>query len=35
MCSNHYGLPCVVSINHFTFDTEAEIRAAATKLSPA
>jgi formate--tetrahydrofolate ligase len=22
---NHYGLPCVVSINHFTFDTEAEI----------
>jgi len=22
---NHYGLPCVVSINHFTFDTGAEI----------
>src|SRR5213079_333806 len=22
---NHYGLPCVVSINHFTFDTDAEI----------
>ena len=22
---NHYGLPCVVSINHFTFDTEAEV----------
>ena len=22
---NHYGLPCVVSINHFTFDTAAEI----------
>ncbi|CAG7855779.1 formate--tetrahydrofolate ligase [biofilm metagenome] len=21
----HYGLPCVVSINHFTFDTEAEL----------
>jgi formate--tetrahydrofolate ligase len=21
----HYGLPCVVSINHFTFDTDAEI----------
>ena len=21
----HYGLPCVVSVNHFTFDTEAEI----------
>ncbi|MBU3694178.1 MAG: formate--tetrahydrofolate ligase [Rhodocyclaceae bacterium] len=23
--TNHYGLPCVVSINRFTFDTEAEI----------
>lgn len=22
---NHYGLPCVVSINHFTYDTPAEI----------
>ena len=22
---NHYGLPCVVSVNHFTFDTDAEI----------
>ena len=22
----HYGLPCVVSINRFTFDTDAEIR---------
>jgi len=22
---NHFGLPCVVSINHFTHDTEAEI----------
>jgi len=22
---NHYGLPCVVSINHFTFDTDREI----------
>ena len=21
----HYGLPCVVSVNHFTFDTDAEI----------
>ena len=21
----HYGLPCIVAINHFTFDTEAEI----------
>ena len=23
--TQHYGLPCVVCINHFTFDTEAEI----------
>ena len=23
--TNHYGLPCVVCINHFSFDTEAEI----------
>jgi formate--tetrahydrofolate ligase len=23
--TDHYGLPCVVSVNHFTFDTEAEI----------
>jgi formate--tetrahydrofolate ligase len=23
---NHYGLPCVVSINHFTKDTDAEIK---------
>ena len=23
--NNHYGLPCVVCINHFTFDTDAEI----------
>lgn len=23
--TQHYGLPCVVSINHFTFDTQAEI----------
>ena len=23
--TDHYGLPCVVSINHFTFDTDAEI----------
>lgn len=22
----HYGLPCIVAINHFTFDTDAEIR---------
>jgi formate--tetrahydrofolate ligase len=23
--TRHYGLPCVVCINHFTFDTEAEV----------
>ena len=23
--TQHYGLPCVVSVNHFTFDTDAEI----------
>jgi len=23
---DHYGLPCVVSVNHFTFDTDAEIK---------
>ncbi|MDD5277264.1 MAG: formate--tetrahydrofolate ligase [Methylovulum sp.] len=23
--TQHYGLPCVVAINHFTFDTEAEL----------
>ncbi|MGR8979102.1 MAG: formate--tetrahydrofolate ligase [Gammaproteobacteria bacterium] len=23
--TEHYGLPCIVSINHFTFDTDAEI----------
>lgn len=22
---NHYGLPCIVAINHFSYDTEAEI----------
>ena len=25
---NHYGLPCVVSVNHFTADTERGARAA-------
>ncbi|NJA05363.1 formate--tetrahydrofolate ligase [Methylococcaceae bacterium WWC4] len=28
---NHYGLPCVVSINHFTFDTDAEIQLLKSK----
>lgn len=22
----HYGLPCIVAVNHFTYDTEAEIK---------
>ncbi len=30
----HYGLPCVVAINHFTFDTEAEIKLLEDKLRP-
>jgi formate--tetrahydrofolate ligase len=32
--TQHYGLPCVVCVNHFTFDTEAEI-ALLKKLSAA
>ena len=23
---DHYGLPCIVAVNHFTFDTEAEVK---------
>ena len=30
----NFGLPCVVSINHFTFDTEAEINLLHEKLAP-
>jgi len=30
---NHYGLPCVVSVNHFTFDTEAEFKLLQSKLA--
>jgi formate--tetrahydrofolate ligase len=30
---NHYGLPCVVSINHFTFDTDAEIALLKRKMA--
>jgi formate--tetrahydrofolate ligase len=30
----HFGLPCVVAINHFTFDTEAEIRLLQEKMAP-
>ena len=29
---DHYGLPCVVSVNHFTFDTEAEIKMLRNKI---
>jgi formate--tetrahydrofolate ligase len=31
---NHYGLPCVVAINHFSFDTEAEIALLKSKMAP-
>jgi len=30
---NHYGLPCVVSINHFTHDTPAEIDLLRRKMA--
>lgn len=30
----HYGLPCVVAINHFTYDTAAEIDLLRQKLAP-
>ncbi len=30
---NHYGLPCVVSINHFTADTEAEVDLLKRKMA--
>jgi formate--tetrahydrofolate ligase len=33
--TNHYGLPCVVSINHFTFDTDAEIELLKKKMTTA
>ncbi len=31
---NRYGLPCVVAINHFSFDTEAEIALLKSKMAP-
>jgi formate--tetrahydrofolate ligase len=31
---NHYGLPCVVSINRFTFDTDAEVDLLKKKMIP-
>jgi formate--tetrahydrofolate ligase len=30
---NHYGLPCVVSINHFSFDTDAEVELLTRKMA--
>jgi formate--tetrahydrofolate ligase len=30
---NHYGLPCVIAVNHFTFDTEAEVDLLKRKLA--
>ena len=30
---NHYGLPCVVSVNHFTADTDAEHALLAKKMA--
>jgi formate--tetrahydrofolate ligase len=30
---NHYGLPCIVSVNHFTHDTEAELRLLTKKMA--
>jgi formate--tetrahydrofolate ligase len=30
---NHFGLPCMVSINHFTFDTQAEIELLTRKMA--
>ncbi len=30
----HFGLPCIVAINHFTFDTAAEIEMLRQKLAP-
>jgi formate--tetrahydrofolate ligase len=30
---NHYGLPCIVAINNFTFDTDAEIELLKKKMA--
>jgi formate--tetrahydrofolate ligase len=30
---NHYGLPCIVSVNHFTFDTAAEFELLSKRLA--
>jgi formate--tetrahydrofolate ligase len=29
---DHYGLPCIVSVNHFTFDTDAEVNLLKDKI---
>ncbi len=31
--THHFGLPCVVAINHFTHDTDAEVKLLQDKLS--
>ncbi|MBC7945900.1 MAG: formate--tetrahydrofolate ligase [Burkholderiales bacterium] len=33
--TNHFGLPCVVAINHFTFDTDAEVALLQKKMKDA
>ena len=30
---NHYGLPCIVAVNHFTHDTDAELRLLSRKMA--
>ncbi len=30
---NHFGLPCVIALNHFTHDTEAEIKLLQQKMA--
>jgi formate--tetrahydrofolate ligase len=30
---NHYGLPCIISINHFTADTDAEVALLKSKMA--
>jgi formate--tetrahydrofolate ligase len=30
----HYGLPCIISINHFTADTDAELELLKSKMAP-
>ncbi len=30
---NHYGLPCIVAINHFTLDTDAELKLLKDKMA--